>query len=58
MDWDELESILWNYYQSIPEPKISYESWWYGDQGIREWLLNYHLAPTTANNKASEGESK
>jgi len=43
MDWDELESVLWNYYQSMPEPKISYESWWYGDGGIREMLQTYHL---------------
>jgi len=47
MDWDELESILWNYYQSMPEPKISYESWWYGDGGIREMLQTHHIIELT-----------
>ena len=41
MDWDELESVLWQYYQGLPEPKISFESWWYGDNGVREALSNY-----------------
>ena len=41
MDWDTMESILWQYYQGLPEPKISFESWWYGDNGVREALSNY-----------------
>ena len=43
MDWDELESIMWNYFQMLPEPKISFEAWWYGDNGVRETLLTYHI---------------
>ena len=42
MDWDELESVLWQYYQGIDEPKISFEEWFYGDNGVRAALLNYH----------------
>ena len=43
MDWDELESVLWQYYQGLPEPKISFESWWYSDGGIMEMLQTYHI---------------
>ena len=48
MDWDELESVLWQYYQGLPEPKISFESWWYGDNGVREALSNYHISKEPA----------
>ena len=43
MDWDELESIMWQYYTSLPEPKISYTIWWYGTGGIKEMLQGYHV---------------
>ena len=43
MDWDRIESLMWQYYQELPEPKIDYCAWWYGDLGIRETLMTYHI---------------
>ena len=56
MDWDYVESILWNYYQDLPEPKISFESWWYGDGSIREMLQTHHIIELSTIVK--EGELK
>ena len=43
MDWDELESIMYNYWQGLPEPKLEYAVWWYGDGGVKETLQIYHI---------------
>jgi len=56
MEWDELESIMWQYYQQLPEPKISYVEWWYGDSGVRETLLTYHVKAEVKPNQSWERE--
>ena len=42
MNWDELERVLSLYYNSLPEPKKSYLLWWYGENGMRDMLKNFH----------------
>jgi len=43
MDWDTMESILWQYYNELPDPKIDYVQWFYGDGGVKETMLTYHI---------------
>ena len=42
MTFDELEAIMFRYYNSLPEPKKSYAVWWYSYGGIRDMVLEYH----------------
>lgn len=36
---DEIESLLWRYWENLPEPKMNYVNWWYGDGRFYD-LLN------------------
>jgi hypothetical protein len=42
MTWDELESAMFRYHMSLPEPKKTYVDWWYSEGGIKDMLLDYH----------------
>ena len=42
MNWDEIESVMYRYWVSLPEPKIDYTQWWYSDGGVKDMLQTYH----------------
>ena len=42
MTWDQLEDEMFLYWESLPEPKKTYVIWWYGENGIRDTLQNFH----------------
>ena len=42
MTFDEIESTMFLYWESLPEPKKNYVQWWYSQGGIRDMLSDYH----------------
>jgi len=42
MKWEEIEAMLFRYWDRLPEPKKNYTQWWYSDGGIRDMLQTYH----------------
>ena len=42
MTFDEIESTMFLYWESLPEPKKTYTVWWYSHGGIRDMVLHYH----------------
>ena len=47
---DKIDNLLFQYWESLPEPKKDYVNWWYGDGGVNETLNTYHLPETKEEN--------
>ena len=39
----KLDNLLFKYWESLPEPKMFYTEWFYGEGGIRDILNLRHL---------------
>ena len=39
----KLDNLLWEYWKSVPEPKLSYGRWWCSEGGLKDMLDKRHL---------------
>lgn len=49
---DSIDNLLFKYYARLPEPKMTYTEWWYGNGGIKEALDRRHLIQSDEREKA------
>jgi len=53
---DEVDNLLFKYWEALSEPKKDYVQWWYGDGGIKDALDNFHPDPVPVKTPAVKVE--